>query len=226
MNQLLANPAAGIVVSIAAYGVGVLVRDRFRSPLANPLAIGTILVVCFLHLTPMSLEQFRNGGGFVAMFVAPATTALALQIHRQWERFKANILPMVVGCAAGSLVSIGSIAFMCHWLGVDKALAESLKPKSVTTAVAIDLALSGGGVAAITVSAVVFTGIFGAILGPILVGLFRLEGAVEIGIAMGASAHAIGTSRALEMGEVEGAMSGIALIVSAVLLSACYVVFF
>lgn len=223
MEAILYNPLTAIVACIAAYAVGCLIRDKTKSPLANPLVIATALLILLLSFSPLSLEEFQAGGRFITMFIVPATTVLALQIARQWKLLGANILPLLGGCLAGSVTSIVSVWGMCKLFSIDEALTASLMPKSVTTAIALDLSGRAGGIGALTVSAVILTGILSAILSPTLLRLFKLRSPVAAGTAIGASGHAIGTARALEIGEVEGAMSGIALSVSGILTSVLYV---
>lgn len=219
METLFSSPAFGLVVSIAAYGVGFWVKKRVRSALASPLAIGTALVILLLALSPVKLEEYQEGGRIISLFIVPATTALALQIYRQWKALKANLLPILAGCLAGSLTAVFSVWGLCRLLRLDEALTASLLPKSVTSAIAIELSAKIGGIPALTVCLVVFTGIVSAVLSPMLVKLFKLRDPVAIGVAIGTSGHAVGTAKAVEMGETEGAMSGIALSLSGVITS-------
>lgn len=226
MNELLSQPEVGIVVSIGAFVLAGWFRKRTGSILANPLLVSSILVILLITLTPLTLEQYQAGGGIVAMFILPATTVLALHIHRQWSLLGRNLLPVLAGCAAGCVTSIASVLILCRLLGVDRTLAASLAPKSVTTAIAIELAEQSGGIAAVAVSAVIFTGIAGVVMTPLFIRLLRLREPVELGVAVGTSAHAIGTSMAIGLGEVEGAMSGIALVLSGVMTSVVYLFLF
>lgn len=225
MDRLLREPAVGLVLTILAYYGGAWIKARLPSPLANPIAIGGALIILVVCLTPLTMDQYQAGGGLVTLFMVPATTVLALHIHRQWELLRKNIIPVFIGCFIGSIVSIASVTLLCDWFGLDQMLAASLKPKSVTTAIAIELAIANGGIGPIAVAAVILTGAAGAIIGPWLIRCLRLRGEVEIGVAMGASAHAIGTATALGIGEQEGAMSGIALVLTGIITTAIYVIF-
>ena len=223
MNEsLLAHPFAGIVLSIAAYWIGVRVRSKTKSPLANPLLIAVILVIAVFQLTPMTLAHYRNGASLFAMLVVPATTVLALQINRQWHVLRANVIPVLGGCAAGTVVAMASVWFLCRALGINEILSASLLPKSVTSAIAIELSERAGGIASITVAAVIVTGIFSAIISPFMLKTFNLKNAVAIGVGLGVSGHAVGTATALELGETEGAISSISLTTSALATSLLY----
>ena len=163
------------------------------------------------------LEEFNKGGDFIAFFLIPATAALALSIYRQVWLLKRNFLPIIIGSAVGSLVSMGSVYGLCRLFRLDEVLTYSLIPKSVTTPIAMDVSLQLGGEPSITVAAVVVTGITGAILAPAFIRLFRVNNPIAAGVAIGTCSHALGTAKALEIGEVEGAMSGIAIGVSGIL---------
>ena len=150
----------------------------------------------------------------ISLMLAPATAALALLIYRQLAVLKKNFLPVVLGCLAGSVTSMVSVTICCRLLGMDEVMTASLLPKSVTTPIAMEVSASHGGLVPITVVAVILTGIMGAICSPVLVRLFRVKDPVEAGVAIGACSHAVGTTRALEMGELEGAMSGVSIGIS------------
>lgn len=218
MNETIAsvvgNGMFGIALSVAAYMVGVLLKKKIKSPLINPLMIGTVLVVLFLLVTRIPTESYAVGGDIITMFLAPATTVLAYSIYNQIKILKKYFIPIVVGCLVGSLSSVFSILALCKLFGLDAQLTASLIPKSVTTAIAIDVSGSLGGIPAITVIAVMITGIFGAAFSPLLIKLFRIKNPVAAGVAIGTSSHAAGTSRAIELGEIQGAMSGISIGVS------------
>ena len=145
------------------------------------------------------------------MFLAPATACLAVAVYTKLQILKKYALPILVGCAAGSAASMGSVYLLCRLFGLDESLTVSLIPKSVTTPIAVSIAEPAGGMVPITVVAVIFTGILGGIFAPFLIRLFRVSDPVAAGLAIGASSHAVGTSKAIELGEVEGAMSGLAI---------------
>ncbi|MCD8349252.1 MAG: LrgB family protein, partial [Planctomycetaceae bacterium] len=211
-----------IVLSIGAYAVGAWVKKKTGSALANPLLIATVVVIAVINWTPITLDHYRLGGTMVTMFIVPATVVLAIQINHQWTALRANLLPVLGGCLIGSLASIGSVWLLCRLFGIDPAFTASLLPKSVTTAISIDLSGRTGGLPSLTVSAVILTGITSAILSPLVMRLLRLKDRIAAGIAIGTSGHAIGTAKALELGETEGAFSGIALGLSGVVTSVIY----
>lgn len=211
MRELLASPYFGIFLSIAAYALGCGLNRKFRTPLCNPLLIAIVLVVGVLLVFRIPYEDYNAGGEIISLFLAPATACLAVGIYAKLAVLKQYWLPILVGAVAGSASSMLSVYALCNLLGLDEQLTVSLIPKSVTTPIAVGIVESAGGLTPITVVAVIVTGILGAILAPTMIRLFRISDSVAAGLAIGACSHAVGTSKAVELGEVEGAMSGLAI---------------
>ena len=211
MRELLASPYFGIFLSIAAYALGCGLNRKFRTPLCNPLLIAIVLVVGVLLVFRIPYEAYNAGGEIISLFLAPATACLAVGIYSKLAVLKKYWLPILVGAVAGSASSMLSVYALCRLLGLDEQLTVSLIPKSVTTPIAVGIVESAGGLTPITVVAVIVTGILGAILAPTMIRLFRISDSVAAGLAIGACSHAVGTSKAVELGEVEGAMSGLAI---------------
>ena len=217
MNQVTSSPLFGIALSVAAFSVGLWVNRRTKLSIANPILIAIPLVIACLTLTGVPLADYQRGGEVINMLLGPATAALALSIYRQREILKENFLPVLLGCLAGCCASVGSTLALCRIFGLDQALTASLVPKSVTTPIAVELSAQGGGIAAVTIVVVIFTGICGAALAPGFLKLLRVEDPMAAGVAIGTASHGIGTARALQMGKVQGAMSGVAIGVSGII---------
>lgn len=217
MNQVTSSPLFGIALSVAAFSVGLWVNRRTKLSIANPILIAIPLVIACLTLTGVPLANYQRGGEVINMLLGPATAALALSIYRQREILKENFLPVLLGCLAGCCASVGSTLALCRIFGLDQALTASLVPKSVTTPIAVELSAQGGGIAAVTIVVVIFTGICGAALAPGFLKLLRVEDPMAAGVAIGTASHGIGTARALQMGKVQGAMSGVAIGVSGII---------
>lgn len=214
MTEFFNSPFFGIILCVVAYQAGLLIQRRLNSPLANPLLIAIALVIILLKAANIPLESFRRGGDVITMLLPPATAVLASSIYAQIQVLKKHFLPVVLGCLAGSVTSVASVYGLCKLFGLTDELVFSMLPKSVTTPIAMEISGAHGGITAITVAAVVCTGIFGAVFAPLLIRVFRVKHPVAAGVAIGTCSHAVGTSRALQLGEVEGAMSGIAIGVS------------
>ena len=211
MNGIFASPYFGIGLSVIAFGIGVKLNQKFKTPFCNPLIISIVLVSAVLLIFKIPYEDYNKGGEIINMFLAPATACLAVAVYTKLQILKQYWLPILVGCAAGSAASMGSVYLLCRLFGLEKNLTVSLLPKSVTTPIAVSIAEPAGGMVPITVVAVIFTGILGGIFAPLLIRLFRVTDPVAAGLAIGASSHAVGTSKAIELGEIEGAMSGLAI---------------
>ena len=211
LSELTASPYFGVGLSAAAFWAGEKLKRRFQSPLCNPLIIAVVLVAAVLLIFRIPYDSYNVGGAVINMFLAPATACLAVAVYARKQILKEYWLPVLTGCAAGSAASMVSVYLMCRMFGLDESLTASLLPKSVTTPIAVSISETTGGTPSITVAAVIFTGILGSMLAPFLIRIFRISDPVAAGLAIGASSHAVGTAKAVETGEVEGAMSGLAI---------------
>ena len=151
------------------------------------------------------------------MFLSPATAVLAITVYRQRKLLKEHILAILAGTIAGSLCSIIVVYLLAHLFGLSEEMTSSLIPKSITTPMAIAVSDSIGGIQSITVLSVIVTGTLGNIIGPTLIRIFRIKNEIAQGMALGASSHAVGTSRAIELGEIQGSLSSIALVMSGII---------
>lgn len=210
LNEFTAKPLFGFTICIIAYHIGVKTKTRFNYPFVNPLIVSALICISILLAFRIPLENFMNGANMVSMFLAPATAALALSMYRQLKVIKKNLIPIIVGCTIGSVVAVTSIILMCKAFGLTPEVTASLIPKSITTAIASDLSAQLGGIPSITVAAVMVTGVFGTIMTPYFLKWSRLNSSIAAGLAIGASCHALGTTKAIEIGELEGSLSGIA----------------
>ncbi len=211
MNEIFASPFFGVCLSVLTYETGVWIQRRTRSAAANPLLIAVVLSILTLVIGRIPLESYRNGGDIISTFLGPATAVLAISIYSRLDLLKKYFFPILMGTLVGSLVSVASAYFLCKAFGLDDILTKSMLPKSVTTPFAMAISESIGGIPAVTVAAVVLTGILGNVLAPLLIRLFRVKNPIAAGVAIGTASHAVGTSKAIEIGETEGAMSGIAI---------------
>lgn len=214
LDIVIQHQFLGFLICIIAYKISQFLSCKLKTPIANPLLLTIIIIIAFLSITGISVEQFQVGGSLVNMLLAPATAILALSIYRQREVLKQYFLPVVIGCVVGSLTSIGSVFLLCKLFRLDDKVTSSLLPKSVTTPIAMKVSESLGGISSITVAAVIVTGIVGAIVAPLLIRVFRVKNPVAAGVAIGTCSHAMGTTKAIEIGEIEGAMSSVAIGVS------------
>lgn len=211
LNEVLYSPYFGVVLSIFMYQVGIIISRKIQNPIANPLLIAVILIIAFLKLFDIPMEAFSKGGDLINLFLAPATAALAVPIYKNLQILKANLKPILAGTIVGSFASMAVVFGLCKLFGLDHTLTASLLSKSVTTPIAMGVTEQLGGIVPIGIAAVIFTGITGSIIAPFMVKLFRVEDPVAQGVGIGTCSHAVGTTRAIAMGELQGAMSGIAM---------------
>ncbi len=223
---VFSSPFFGITISIVAYSIGVWLNKKTKMALINPLLISYVIIIPLLILLNIPLEWYKRGGDIINMFLSPATAVLAITVYRQRKLLKDHILSVIVGSIAGSLTSLLVVYALCRLLLMPDEITVSMLPKSITTPMAIAVSESLGGIEAVTVLAVIITGISGNILGPILIKVFRIKNEIAQGMAMGAASHAVGTSKAIELGEVQGALSSIALVMSGIITVILSLIFF
>ncbi len=216
MLEVLNSPLFGITLSILAFRIGLWVQKKARHPLANPLLIAMSLIVIILVTFDIPLEVYEKGSAVISLFLAPVTAVLAITIYRQRALLKSSLLPVVLGTLAGSVASLLSIKWTSNLLGLDQVVLASLMSKSVTTPIAIAITEQFGGIPALTVASTVISGTLGNLLAPLLAKMFFISDPVAHGVGIGSCSHALGTSKALEIGEVEGAMSSIAISLSGI----------
>lgn len=221
MNQakelIVSNPLFGITLSIIVYLVFSYIYKKTKLTILNPLLLTIIMICGLLLLLNIQYADYNQGGKFITLLLSPVTVVLAVPLYDQFELIKKNAATILVSIAVGSLTSMFSVIAICRLFSMNRALTASLIPKSITTAIAIDVSSSNGGIRAVTVVAVLITGVFGSVVGPRLCRLFHIKSRVAMGLAMGTSSHALGTAKAIEIGEDEGAMSSLAVSVAGIL---------
>lgn len=213
---MLDNQYFGIVLSFAAYEIGKWINKKLKTPIANPLLIAILLIIGFLSITGIDYEYYKKGGDFIAFFIGPATVAMVLDLYANLDTLKKNILPILVGVGFGTIFSFVLAIFLSKIFQIDKNLVASLIPQSITTAIAISLSEEYQGIIGLTAIVVVIRGVSGAVFAPIVMKIFRIKDPVAQGVAIGTSSHAVGTSQARLMGEIQGAMSGLSIAIAGI----------
>ncbi len=206
-----------LVLTLGAYQVGLWLRKKWNHPLCNPLLIATALVIGVLLLTGVSVDSYQAGSGAISWLLTPATVCLALPLYRQMKVLKKQLPAILVGIAAGTVVSLAVIFGMCKLFAVNEQVTVSLLPKSITTAMGIVLSGENGGIESLTAAAIIITGILGSLTGSLMCKLFRLTDPISQGVAFGTASHVIGTSRATEIDPLAGAVSSLSLAVAGLL---------
>lgn len=210
MLEFTSQPIFGFTLCIGAYTLALSIKNRFNYTILNPMLVASLIIIAILTIFKIPLGNFMSGANFISMFLAPATTALAVSMYRQLDMLKKNLFPILVGSVVGAISALASIFILCRVFNLTPEITSSLLPKSITTAFATKLSEQMGGLVPITVAAVCVTGIVGAIGAPYFIKWFRIGNPIASGLAIGAASHALGTTKAIELGEVEGSVSGIA----------------
>lgn len=211
MLEYLNTPIFGVGISIIAFTISSYIAKRTKIVLLNPLLVAMLLVVGFLLLFDIDYEIYEPGGEMISFFLGPATVALAVPLYKQRDLLKKHLIPILVGITVGSASGVLSVIFMGKIMGMDSLLVSSMIPKSTTTPIAMEISEMLGGNPSLTVTFVIITGIAGYIFGEKLLKLFGITDPIAEGIALGTTSHAVGTAKAMEMGEVQGAMSSLAI---------------
>lgn len=217
MIQYLDTPVFGVGVSILAYSIGLMVAKRTRLAIMNPLLLAMVVVISILTLLGVDYQTYNKGGAMITFFLGPATVVLAVPLYRQWELLKSNLMPILTGIAVGSIAGVASIIILGRLLDLDTVLIASMVPKSTTTPIAIEISAVLGGNPSLTATFVSITGITGFIAGVRIIDAFGIRNPIAKGIAMGTASHAVGTAKAMEVGEVEGAMSSLSIGVAGII---------
>ena len=204
----------GIALTVAAFMVGTACQKKWKKAIFNPILIGAALVMIVLWALKIPVEQYQNACKPLTFLLTPATICLAIGFYEQVQKLKKHLPAILVGVIGGSLASLLSVGLLCRLFGFDRALTVTLLPKSVTSAIGMVLSQQAGGIGAVTTAVIAITGVLGNMMGPWLSKLFRLHDPISQGVAYGTAAHVMGTSRAMEISPLVGAVSSFSLILA------------
>ena len=206
----------GVMLSLVAYGIGFELKKRFKFAIFNPLLIAIILVMIVLVSLHIDYDVYNEGAVYISYLLTPATVCLAVPLYEQFELLKKNWKALLIGILSGCIASMGSILAMSVIFSLSHEEYVSFLPKSITTAIGMGVSEELGGYVSITVAVIIITGVLGNMIGEQLLKLFRVTDPIAKGIAFGTASHAIGTAKAMEIGEIEGAMSSLSIVVSGI----------
>lgn len=207
---------AGVTISLISYLAGSMLKKKFKLGIFNPLLISIILTILVLVVANIDYDTYNAGAAYLSWFLTPATVCLAIPLYEQWQLLKKNYKAVIIGILAGVITSLTSVLILSKLMGLTHEEYVTLLPKSITTAIGMGVSEELGGYVTITVAVIVVTGVLGNILGDLACRIFRITEPISKGLAFGASSHAIGTAKAIEHGEVEGAMSSLAIAVTGI----------
>lgn len=226
MNEILSNSLFfGVALSIGTFIIGTLIKKKWNFFLFNPLLVSITLTIATLLLLGIDYNSYNDSAKYLTYLLTPATVALAIPLYEQLLLLKRNLTAILVGIASGVICSGVSIFAMALFFGLNHTQYVTLLPKSITTAIGIGLSAELDGYVAITVSAIIFTGLIGNIAGDLLCRILRIKHPIAKGIAIGTATHVMGTSKAMEVGEIEGAMSSLSVAVAGIMTVGAAIIF-
>lgn len=218
MNSFFENSMfAGITLSLLAYLCGMFLKKKFKLGIFNPLLISILVSIVVLVVGKVDYETYNESAQFLGYLLTPATVCLAIPLYEQWELLRKNRKAVVIGLLSGVLTSLVTVLALSLLLGLSHEEYVTLLPKSITTAIGMGVSEELGGYVTITVAVIIVTGVLGNMMGEMICKIFRIKEPISKGLAFGSAAHAIGTAKAMEIGEIEGAMSSLAIAVSGIL---------
>lgn len=204
----------GAVISVVSYGVGILLKKKCKLAIFNPLLISITITITFLACADISYDKYYEGAKYLNYLLTPATVCLAIPLYEQLELLKHNWKAILIGILSGVLSSLGMILGMAMLFQFDHREYVTFLPKSITTAIGMGVSEKLGGYVSISVAAIIITGVLGNIFAEWIFRLFRIREPIARGVALGTASHAIGTAKAMELGEAEGAMSSLSIVVA------------
>lgn len=218
MREMLETSAfLGVVITLGSFELGRAMKKRWNFALFNPLLLGIVFSVAVLLVFRIDYSTYLNGAKYVNFLLTPATVCLAVPLYEKFELLKKNALAVMLGIGAGVVASAATVFALSALFRLDLSMFATLLPKSITTAIGMDVSVELGGYASLTVAAIIMTGVLGNICAEGACRLFHITSPIAQGVAIGTASHAVGTSKALEMGEIQGAMSSLSLVVAGLL---------
>ena len=216
-NMLCESAFFGVVISLLAYELGMLLKKAFKLPIFNPLLISIAVVIVFLAVFDIDYQSYNDGAKYLSYLLTPATVCLAIPLYEQMEALKKNVKAITAGILSGVLTSLTVVLVLALLFHLNHKMYVTLLPKSITTAIGMGVSEELGGAVTITVAVIIITGVIGNMLAETLCKLFHIEEPIAKGIGIGSASHAIGTAKAMEMGDIEGAMSSLSIAVAGIL---------
>lgn len=216
---------AGVSISLIAYMIGVFLNNKYKMPLFNPLLVSVILSIVVLVVADVDYEVYNAGASYLSWFLTPATVCLAIPLYEQLHVLKKNWFAIILAIVSGVITSSVTILVLSKIMKLNHKEYVTLLPKSITTAIGMGLSEEMQGYVTITVAVIIITGVIGNVLGEVICKIFRITHPVAKGLSLGTSAHVLGTAKAMEMGDVEGAMSSLSIVVAGLMTVASSIVF-
>ena len=218
MNEFFQISAfAGVTLSLVAYMIGMLLKKKLKLAVFNPLLISIVVTIIVLIVSKTDYEVYNEGAKYLSWFLTPATVCLAIPLYEEITLLKRYFKAIAISITSGVLTSLTTVFILSKIMGLGHTEYVTLLPKSITTAIGMGVVQELGGHVTIAVAVIIITGVLGNIFADTLCKIFKITDPMAKGLAIGTAAHAIGTAKAMEMGEIEGAMSSLSIAVSGIL---------
>lgn len=216
MNNLTSDPLFGLILTALVYIIIKKISEKFKMSLLNPIIFSIITIIIILKVFRINYYDYYKGAEILNRLIIPATVALAVPLYNNFHILKKYYKQILFSIFFSSLILTFVSGYIMKFYNLENHIIASMLPKTVTTAIAIGISEKINGIASITVIVVIICGNIGALFGEYIFRLFKIENKIAKGIALGSTSHAVGTSKAIEMGEVEGSMSGLAIIITGI----------
>lgn len=207
----------GVFITLLTYSFGLVLKKKWKFVLFNPILVSVCLVMVFLLLFDIDYDKYYEGSKYISYLLTPATICLAIPLYEQFQLLKKNSFAIIIGIISGVLTSLVGVFLFAKIFVFDNASYVTLLPKSITTAIGMGVSEELGGYVSITVAVIIITGLLGNMFAEVICKICRITDPIAKGVAIGTSAHALGTAKAIELGEVEGAISSLSIVVSGIL---------
>ncbi|MGP1528156.1 MAG: LrgB family protein [Campylobacter sp.] len=218
MFEILSNSAYfGLVISLFSYQIALIIKNRLKFVLFNPLLVSVALCIGILLTCDVSYEKFMASSEMIGYLLIPATASLAVPLYEQIELLKSNWVAILSGIVSGILAGLTTIFILALLFGLNHELYVTLLSKSVTTPIGIAISSQLGGIVTISVSVIIITGVSGAMLGEYIFKWLKIDAPIAQGVALGTASHAMGTAKAIELGDIQAAMASLSIAVTGIL---------
>lgn len=218
LNEILQQSTYfGAFISILFYWIGYYLQKKLKKPFLNPLLVALVLIIALLSFLQVDYETYQLSAKYITYFLTPATVCLAVPLYKQLTLLKENFAAILIAILAGCishLIVVAGLSFLFHW---NRDFLFSFLPKSVTTPIALGICNETGGMEELTIIGVTIAGLSGSILGPALLKLFHIKNPIAQGLALGTASHAVGTSKAVELGDIQAAVSSVAIVITGIM---------
>ncbi len=216
MEKIFELPLFGILITLATYFAGLRIYEKYRKFFLNPILLSSVFIIGFLILFNIDFDQYNVGGRYLTFFLGPSVVALGVLFYEKYPLIKNQMFSFVLAVFAGGLMCLFSVITLCLLLSVPEELTRSLAFQSITSPIAIEVSAAVGGIPSLTAGVVIVVGILGNAIGVQVLNLFKIKNEAAIGTALGSTSHGIGTARALELSDLAGAFSGVAMCLNGV----------